>query len=72
MGDCSQKFINAINLGQGAVWRFDGKPRQYCLDWMRVAAEGAYHCASTCNRCVNCRASQAGITDPELSRLRDA
>jgi uncharacterized ferritin-like protein (DUF455 family) len=26
-----------------AAWRFDGMPRQYYLDWLRVANEEAYH-----------------------------
>jgi uncharacterized ferritin-like protein (DUF455 family) len=35
--------FNAINLALDAVWRFDGMPREFYLDWMRVAAEEAYH-----------------------------
>ena len=35
--------FNAINLALDAVWRFDGMPRGYYLDWTRVAAEEAYH-----------------------------
>ena len=35
--------FNAINLALDAAWRFDGMPRQYYLDWVRVAAEEAYH-----------------------------
>jgi len=35
--------FNAINLALDAVWRFDGMPRAYYLDWMRVAAEEARH-----------------------------
>ena len=35
--------FNAINLALDAVWRFDGMPRDYYLDWMRVAAEEAKH-----------------------------
>ena len=35
--------LNAINLALDAVWRFDGMPRDYYLDWMRVAAEEAQH-----------------------------
>ena len=35
--------FNAINLALDAVWRFDGMPRAYYLDWMLVAAEEACH-----------------------------
>jgi uncharacterized ferritin-like protein (DUF455 family) len=35
--------FNAINLALDAVWRFDGLPRDYYLDWMRVAHEEAHH-----------------------------
>jgi uncharacterized ferritin-like protein (DUF455 family) len=35
--------FNAINLALDAAWRFDGMPRQYYLDWLRVAGEEAYH-----------------------------
>lgn len=35
--------FNAINLALDAVWRFDGMPRAYYLDWVRVAAEEATH-----------------------------
>ena len=35
--------FNAINLALDAVWRFDGMPRTYYQDWMRVAAEEAKH-----------------------------
>jgi uncharacterized ferritin-like protein (DUF455 family) len=35
--------FNAINLALDAAWRFDGMPRQFHLDWCRVAAEEAYH-----------------------------
>jgi uncharacterized ferritin-like protein (DUF455 family) len=35
--------FNAINLALDAVWRFDGMPREYYLDWMRVADEEALH-----------------------------
>lgn len=35
--------FNAINLALDAVWRFDGMPRDYYLDWMRVAGEEAQH-----------------------------
>lgn len=30
--------FNAINLALDAVWRFDGMPPAYYLDWLRVAA----------------------------------
>ncbi len=35
--------FNAINLALDAIWRFDGMPRQYYLDWLTVAAEEAHH-----------------------------
>jgi uncharacterized ferritin-like protein (DUF455 family) len=35
--------FNAINLALDAIWRFDGMPRAYYLDWLRVAAEEAHH-----------------------------
>ncbi|RKP46646.1 ferritin-like domain-containing protein [Pararobbsia silviterrae] len=35
--------FNAINLALDAVWRFAGMPDAYYADWLRVAAEEAYH-----------------------------
>jgi uncharacterized ferritin-like protein (DUF455 family) len=35
--------FNAINLALDAAWRFDGMPAEFHLDWLRVAAEEAYH-----------------------------
>ena len=35
--------FNAINLAADAAWRFDGMPRDFHLDWVRVAAEEALH-----------------------------
>ena len=35
--------FNAINLALDAVWRFDGLPPAYYLDWLRVAQEEALH-----------------------------
>jgi uncharacterized ferritin-like protein (DUF455 family) len=35
--------FNAINLALDAAWRFEGMPLQFHLDWLRVAAEEAYH-----------------------------
>jgi uncharacterized ferritin-like protein (DUF455 family) len=35
--------FNAINLALDAAWRFDGMPREFHDDWVRVAAEEAYH-----------------------------
>lgn len=35
--------FNAINLALDAAWRFDGMPPQFHVDWVRVAAEEAYH-----------------------------
>jgi uncharacterized ferritin-like protein (DUF455 family) len=37
--------FNAINLALDAVWRFDAMPREFYLDWTRVASEEAYHFA---------------------------
>jgi uncharacterized ferritin-like protein (DUF455 family) len=37
--------FNAINLALDAVWRFAGMPRDYYLDWLRVACEEAQHFA---------------------------
>ena len=39
---CHIEF-NAINLALDAVWRFDGMPDQFYLDWAQVAREEAYH-----------------------------
>jgi uncharacterized ferritin-like protein (DUF455 family) len=39
---CHIEF-NAINLALDAVWRFDGMPEAYYLDWLQVAAEEALH-----------------------------
>ncbi|MCG2593899.1 ferritin-like domain-containing protein [Ramlibacter sp. XY19] len=35
--------FNAINLALDAAWRFEGMPREFHDDWIRVAAEEAYH-----------------------------
>jgi uncharacterized ferritin-like protein (DUF455 family) len=35
--------FNAINLAWDAVYRFRGLPREYYDDWVRIAAEEAYH-----------------------------
>ena len=35
--------FNAINLALDAIWRFDGMPRSYYLDWLTVAAEETHH-----------------------------
>lgn len=35
--------FNAINLALDALWRFDGLPPAYYDDWLKVAAEEAYH-----------------------------
>lgn len=35
--------FNAINLALDAIWRFDGMPRNYYLDWLTVAVEEAHH-----------------------------
>lgn len=41
---CHIEF-NAINLALDAVWRFDGMPERYYLDWLGVAVEEAQHFA---------------------------
>ena len=35
--------FNAINLALDAAWRFDAMPRDFHLDWIRVAGEEACH-----------------------------
>ena len=35
--------FNAVNLALDAVWRFDGLPAAYYLDWLSVASEEAHH-----------------------------
>ncbi|CAN5176602.1 ferritin-like domain-containing protein [soil metagenome] len=35
--------FNAINLALDAIWRFPGMPDDYYTDWLKVAAEEAYH-----------------------------
>lgn len=35
--------FNAINLALDAIWRFNGMPPAYYLDWLKVAAEEAEH-----------------------------
>lgn len=35
--------FNAINLALDAIWRFNEMPEAYYLDWLKVAAEEAYH-----------------------------
>lgn len=35
--------LNAIDLALDAVWRFDGMPKAYYLDWSAVAREEALH-----------------------------
>lgn len=35
--------FNAINLALDAIWRFNHMPQQYYADWLKVAAEEAYH-----------------------------
>ena len=41
---CHIEF-NAVNLALDALWRFDGMPEAYYLDWLRVADEEARHFA---------------------------
>ncbi len=35
--------FNAINLALDAIWRFGNMPENYYRDWLKVAAEEAYH-----------------------------
>lgn len=35
--------FNAINLALDAIWRFADMPESYYRDWLKVAAEEAYH-----------------------------
>ncbi len=35
--------FNAINLALDAIWRFSDMPENYYTDWLKVAAEEAYH-----------------------------
>ena len=35
--------FNAINLALDAIWRFADMPKNYYADWLKVAAEEAYH-----------------------------
>lgn len=35
--------FNAINLALDAIWRFDGLPDSFYLDWLSVASEEAHH-----------------------------
>lgn len=35
--------FNAINLALDAIWRFADMPENYYRDWLKVAAEEAYH-----------------------------
>lgn len=35
--------FNAINLALDAIWRFKNMPETYYRDWLKVAAEEAYH-----------------------------
>lgn len=35
--------FNAINLALDAIWRFENMPENYYRDWLKVAAEEAYH-----------------------------
>ena len=40
--------FNAVNLALDALWRFPGMPRDYYLDWLRVAGEEALHFNMLC------------------------
>ena len=39
----AQIEFNAINLALDAIWRFANLPENYYTDWLKVAAEEAYH-----------------------------
>jgi uncharacterized ferritin-like protein (DUF455 family) len=39
---CHIEF-NAINLALDAVWRFEGMPAEFYLDWLQVASEEGFH-----------------------------
>jgi len=39
---CHIEF-NAINLALDAICRFSGMPKEYYVDWLKIAAEEAYH-----------------------------
>ncbi|HKT98233.1 MAG TPA: ferritin-like domain-containing protein [Paraburkholderia sp.] len=42
--------FNAINLALDAIWRFANMPGAFYADWLRVAAEEAYHFSLLCRR----------------------
>ncbi|WP_175838798.1 ferritin-like domain-containing protein [Burkholderia anthina] len=44
--------FNAINLALDAVWRFRGLPEAFYADWLKVAAEEAYHFTLLSDRLV--------------------
>ncbi|QTD90951.1 ferritin-like domain-containing protein [Burkholderia anthina] len=44
--------FNAINLALDAVWRFRGLPDAFYADWLKVAAEEAYHFTLLSDRLV--------------------
>jgi len=35
--------LNAVNLAADIIWRFEGMPVQFYLDWLKVVKEEAYH-----------------------------
>ncbi|HEY1609553.1 MAG TPA: ferritin-like domain-containing protein, partial [Paraburkholderia sp.] len=45
--------FNAINLALDAVWRFARMPETFYADWLKVAAEEAYHFSLLCERLVD-------------------
>jgi len=45
--------FNAIDLALDLVWRFDGMPDQFYLDWIRIAGEEALHFSLLRNHLVH-------------------
>ena len=53
---CHIEF-NAINLALDAVYRFQDMPRDYHVDWMKVAAEESKHFLLLCDRLLQLSSS---------------
>jgi uncharacterized ferritin-like protein (DUF455 family) len=58
---CHIEF-NAINLALDAAYRFQDLPREYYLDWMRVAGEEARHFNLLLNRLAELEADYGDFT----------
>jgi uncharacterized ferritin-like protein (DUF455 family) len=54
--------FNAINLALDAIWRFANMPTAYYADWLKVAAEEAYHFSL-----LNAHLSTLGFTYGDFS-----